>query len=141
MGARMAVVAGMAVMASAMGSVGAAEAAGFRTPSGNIHCQVLTDGANSTLRCDARQAEGKPPPRPDSCHFQWGKAVALLANGGEAHRICHSDSIIDDQAPVLSYGEKWQQEPFSCVSASSGLSCSTPGKHGFVLSRTSQKLY
>jgi hypothetical protein len=134
-----AVVSGLATMAAARAAD--AVSAGFKTPSGNIHCRLLTEGAATSLRCDAKEVEGRPPPRPDNCHFQWGRAFALLANGGEAHLVCHSDSLGEEQLPVLRYGETWQQEPFTCLSASSGLTCSTPAKHGFVLSKTSQKLY
>ena len=111
---------------------------GFKSPSGNIHC-MLED--NTSLRCDILEFNSAPPPKPAWCEFDWGQAFVITADGQSGQRICYSDTVANDQWPVLSYGSKWQGPGFACQSDESGVTCVNTHRHGFILSRGSQKLF
>jgi hypothetical protein len=74
---------------------------GFRSPSGNVHCQAfkLDDGA--ALRCDIRQMSNKPPARPRDCELDWGQAFEVSGKAQPAARLCHGDTVMDEQLPPL----------------------------------------
>lgn len=110
---------------------------GFRTPSGNIHCQV----PDWNLRCDILVLQGRPPPKPRSCDRDWGQAFSLPRDEGRAQRICYSDTVMDERLETLPYGSTWRQLGFTCVSEPSSLTCSNRFGHGFRLSRSSQRLF
>src|SRR4051812_28883634 len=67
------------VLATMPASAVAQGATGFRSPSGNIHCQYF-GGKDATVRCDLRQISNRPPPRPADCDLEWGKAFEISAN-------------------------------------------------------------
>ena len=102
--------------------------ASFRMPSRNIGC-LLT---GSTLRCDIRSGLEPPPAR--SCEGDW-TAVTIAAKGA-AKPLCVSDTVYDDSAPTLDYGSVWGGGGVTCLSAQSGLQCSSTPGHSFFLSRT-----
>ncbi len=122
------------------GSAGAASAkppATFQTPSRNIGCIYLpasgTDRAY--LRCDIGGGLHPPPPRPKSCDLDWGYGYAIVGAYGRARPFCAGDTARDPRAPVLQYGRTWRGGPFTCVSRSVGLRCTSRSGHGFFLSR------
>lgn len=119
-------------------SVGAQAQEGFRSPSGNIHC-MLED--RSTLRCDLLEFNSAPPPKPASCDGDWGQAFVITHDGQSGQRICYSDTVVNDQWPVLAYGSSWQGPGFACQSDVDGMTCVNTHRHGFILSRGSQKLF
>jgi hypothetical protein len=114
---------------------------GFRSPSGNIHCQAfkLDDGAS--LRCDIRAMSNRPPPRPKNCDLEYGQAFEVTDKRVVAQRICHGDSVMDSSLPPLGYGATWQRYGFTCKSEPAGVTCSHATGHGFELSRGKQRVF
>jgi hypothetical protein len=102
----------------------------FKMPSRNIGCAL----GGGLLRCDIRS--GLAPQPSASCEGDWG-GVTLAAHG-PAKPLCASDTVYDDSAPTLDYGSVWGGGGVTCLSAESGLQCSSaPGRHTFFLSRQS----
>jgi hypothetical protein len=101
----------------------------FQTPSGNIHC--LLQRSNNVLRCDILSGLDPEPNKP--CRFDW--VGLLLPREGRAQPNCASDTIANQDAPVLQYGERWERRGRYCISRRSGLSCHSFGGWHFKLSR------
>jgi hypothetical protein len=99
----------------------------FQTPSGNIHCRQ----AGASLRCDVLSGL-KPEPK-KQCELDW--TGLILGREGKAKPNCAGDTVADQNAPVLQYGEHWQRNGRRCVSRESGLSCRNFGGWHFNLSR------
>ena len=119
---------------------------GLKTPTGNIQCMIddygLADGSYPPfLRCDIREMTTPVPPRPAGCEFDWGSAFSVTQEDQTGHRMCVSDSVASDRWEVLGYGAVWQQLGFTCLSEQAGLTCFNAKRHGFTLSRSSQKLF
>ena|SRR5262249_656033 len=112
---------------------------GFKTPSGNIHCQVQDWDSSAYLRCDVLEIQGRVPPKPRGCEFDWGQAFSV--NERRAQRMCYSDTVMDERLQTLPYGSTWRRAGFTCVSEPRGLTCSNRSGHGFQLSRSSQRLF
>jgi hypothetical protein len=94
----------------------------FLSPSGNISCQI-DDG----------------PPFPDQsayCQSVSNDTSATLGPDG-AYRTCHNSGCLGNPAsnsPVLAYGKSVTLGPFTCSSATDGMTCVAAGK-GFLISR------
>ena len=115
---------------------------GFRSPTGNIHCQFFADGdGGATMRCDLAQISNRPPPRPRSCDLDWGQAFEISARATRGTRLCYGDTTQDNRLPVLPYGRSWQGGGLICRSEQSGVTCRNAGGHGFTLSRASQSVF
>ena len=119
---------------------------GFKTPSNNIHCQLLdTEGDDRRLsvylRCDLAERRNPSPPSPRDCPGEWGQAYTVMRDEPDARMICQSDTIFDDRLQTLPYGSAWRQGGFNCVSERDGLTCKNRFGHGFRLSRFSQQLF
>jgi hypothetical protein len=113
----------------------------FHTPSGNIHCGYGSfPGETPFLRCDIFSRFRPLPPRPASCDFDWGIGVSM-GRTGRAALICISDTVADPNGRVLGYGQTWRRGGFSCVSRSTGLTCTNLSRHGFFLSRERSRLF
>lgn len=119
---------------------------GFRSPSGNIHCQYF-DGSSdkppsaNALRCDIKTLGNAVPPRPKDCDLDYGRAFEMNDRDGPALRLCYGDTAMDDRLPVLGYGAVWQRGGISCKSEQSGVSCTNTNGNGFALSRNAQRLF
>ena len=137
---------GMIIAMLAVIGVGAGPAAaqritldnGFRSPSGNIHCQYFD--TDSVLRCDLKQIANRPLPRPRDCENEWGQAFEVFGRKNESGPICYGDTVMDDRLPVLGYGERWQRGDFVCHSERTGVSCLNSLGAGFELSRSAQTI-
>lgn len=116
---------------------------GFKTPSGKIQCMFdASDGEYPPyVRCDMAEMTNPIPPKPSSCDLDWGNAFSITEEGIIGERICAGDTIFSDSWEVLPYGSTWQQQGFTCLSERSGLTCFNAKRHGFTLSRSSQKLF
>jgi hypothetical protein len=110
---------------------------GFKSPSGNIHCQYF----EPELRCDIAQLSAPAPPRPRDCDLEWGQAFAVSAGSRSAVRLCYGDTVMDDRLPVLAYGSVWRRGGLTCTSEQTGVTCSNALGHGFSLSRAVQRLF
>lgn len=107
----------------------------FRTPTGNIGCLMTEDHA----RCDIREADWEPPPRPPDCVLDWGASIGV--EGGAAEFQCNGDTVLPADN-VLPYGSVLRRGAFECRSDESGVDCRnvTTG-HGFHLSRGNYEIY
>jgi hypothetical protein len=114
--------------------------AGFKTPSGNIHCQFFEINDDKSLRCDIREMTNRPR-RPRDCDLEWGDAFEVNTTARVGERVCHGDTIVDATLPSLAYGQTWEQAGFRCRSEQSGVTCANPSGHGFELSKGSQRVF
>jgi hypothetical protein len=126
---------------SAAGSPPPETPVGFRSPSGNIHCQYWKDEQGASLRCDMRAISNRLPPQPRDCDLDWGRAFEVTDKASPATRICHGDTVMNEALLVLAYGSEWWQGAFTCRSERSGVTCINGGGHGFELARASQRLF
>ena len=56
----------------------AAAATFFESPSGNIGCVI---GKGSGVRCDIRERDWSPPPKPAGCPVDWGNGLTVAKRG------------------------------------------------------------
>jgi hypothetical protein len=112
---------------------------GFQSPSKNIACQYFDDDKQNILRCDIAATETKPR-RPADCDLDYGGAFEMNAKGNAA-RLCHGDTVMDQSLPVLGYGEVWQRGGFTCKSEQSGITCFNADRRGFSLARAKQEVF
>lgn len=120
--------------------------AGFRTPSGNVHCMYDPGDAGPpavppNIRCDILKVEGPLPAPPRSCDGEWGRSFVIGQEDNIGQMICAGDAVFSDETPVLAYGSAWQEAGFTCTSEETGLSCFNAKRHGFTLSRSSRKVF
>ncbi len=131
----------MALLSAPAWSAAAQEqAAGFRSPSNNIHCAAFKQDDGAVLRCDIAKMANKPPPKPKDCELDWGSAFEMT-DSSQADRICHGDTAQDPSLPVLAYGAAWQRHGFTCKSEANGVTCTNAKGRGFELSRGRQRLF
>jgi hypothetical protein len=137
---RLVAVAGAVALVGAPGASGSATLVAFQTPSKGVGCVYARGGGEeASLRCDVRDV-ARPATRPASCTLDYGSAFGLGASG-KARRLCVGDTALDPDAKVLAYGRTRTLGPFTCVSRTTGLRCTTRAGHGFALSRARQKLF
>jgi len=115
-----------------------AAASGFRTPSGNIHCQYISEPR--FLRCDMLRIENSPPPKPSSCEFDYGQYFGLTTRGA-GRRLCVSDTAANPSSPVLGYDQSFKRGGYVCRSRTTYLRCTNARGHGFQLSRARQTVF
>ena len=72
----------------------------FQSPSGNIGCAI---GRQGGVRCDIRNRDWRPPPKPASCMLDWGFGLTLERRG-RARFVCAGDTVLG-QGRRLAYGE------------------------------------
>jgi hypothetical protein len=108
---------------------------GFKSPSGNIFCE-LSEGEINSLRCEINTSLKPKPPEPYSgyCEFDWGRGFLLPADA-RPEILCISDTIADHNKSILAYGKTWNNGGFKCVSQKTGLTCTNRNGIGFSLSR------
>ncbi len=114
---------------------------GFRSPTGNIHCQFFAVDGDATIRCDLGQISNRPPPRPRDCDLEWGQAFEISARATRGARLCYGDTVQDPGLPVLAYGRSWQRGGLTCASEKTGVTCRNARGHGFTLSRAAQSVF
>lgn len=114
---------------------------GFRSPSGNIHCQYFAIDGDVTIRCDLRQTSNRSFPRPRDCDLEWGQAFEISGRASRGAPLCYGDTVQDNRLPALPYGQTWQRGGLTCLSEQSGVSCRNARGHGFTLSRAAQRVF
>jgi hypothetical protein len=127
-----------AVIAGLVGAslVVAAPAAGarytfFENPRHTVGCVISTSGA----RCDVRDREWEPPPKPDSCELDWGNGLEVDRRG-VANFVCAGDTVLGAGKRVLGYRRSIERGRFSCTVYRSGVRCvNQRTKHGFKVAR------
>jgi hypothetical protein len=104
---------------------------GFQSPSGNIGCVI---GRRGGVRCDIRNRDWSPPPKPASCMLDWGFGLTV-GRRGRGSFVCAGDTTLG-QGRRLAYGDAIRRGRFRCVSRRSGVRCTNRRNgHGFSLSR------
>lgn len=114
----------------------------FQSPSGNIGCAMVSaDDDPAYVRCDIGDVTWSVP-RPGDCDLDWGGGengvgVLSVAVDGEAAPVCAGDTIRDQDAQVVAYGQAiWLGEELVCRSAETGMRCeSLRSGNGFEVSR------
>lgn len=115
----------------------AADSIWFTSPSGNISCMLMDD----LLRCDIRDRDWAPPPRPADCpdFTGYGQGISIHPTG-PANFVCAGDTTFGG-GTVLPYGQFQAGGGMSCTSEPSGMHCSNSDGHGFALSRQGYSVY
>jgi hypothetical protein len=109
----------------------------FRSPSQNIVC-ALTAG---NVRCDIKNRQWQPPPKPADCQLDWGHGMYVDA-ARHAGFVCAGDTLLGESARTLDYGRSLREGNLLCASQPTGLSCQdTKTNHGFVLAVANFNLY
>ena len=104
----------------------------FRTPSGNIICNLASSSARQGRLGCAVRSTGTPDAYP--------KTWSLTAVGHVV--VARIDNSPDPNGAVLAYGHSLKRGPFRCSASRSGLDCrSMLSGHGFFLSRELQRVY
>jgi hypothetical protein len=114
---------------------------GFRSPTGNIHCQFFAGDTDVVVRCDLAQISNRPPPRPRDCDLEWGQAFEIASRAARGIRLCYGDTVQDNRLPVLPYGRSWQRGGITCQSEQTGVTCRNARGHGFSVSRAAQSVF
>jgi hypothetical protein len=114
---------------------------GFRSPTGNIHCQFFAMDGDETIRCDLRQVSNRSLPRPRDCDLEWGQAFEISGRATRGTPLCYGDTVQDERLPVLPYGQRWQRSGLACLSEQIGVTCRNARGHGFTLSRAKQSVF
>jgi hypothetical protein len=108
----------------------ASAATSFHSPSGNIRCVI---DRTAFTRCDITHRDWSPPPKPQSCEFDWGNSL-VVGLRGRGRFLCVSDAV--DSGRKLDYGESIKRGRFRCRSRTSGIRCvNVRNGHGFAVSR------
>jgi hypothetical protein len=108
----------------------------FETPSHNIGCVI----SKSFTRCDIREHAWKPPPKPKSCHVDWGFGLTV-GRRGFAEWVCAGDTVFGGKR-VLAYRESITRGRFTCTSRRNGVRCvNERNGHGFKLARRSARWF
>lgn len=105
----------------------------FRSPSGNILCEISDDGA----RCDIANLASEPA-AVDGCEGTIGYVVQVTGDGVVEPCVPaeQQPSAAPEQVPALDYGESTSEGDFECVSETSGTSCrDTETGAGFNVAR------
>ncbi len=110
----------------------------FETPSHNIGCYL----DSRSVRCDIRQRDWSPPPKPRYCikaGVDWGQGVAVGAH--RASIVCAGDTTLGGTG-LLAYGHSARRGPIYCLSRTAGITCrNADTRHGFFLSRARYRLF
>ncbi len=108
----------------------------FRSPSGNIGCYL----AASSARCDIRDRDWSPPPRPRSCPVDFGQGASITRRGTRGRLVCAGDTALNS-GRVLAYGRKLRAGGITCTSRVAGMTCANRRGHGFTISRQRYRLF
>ena len=107
----------------------------FQLPSGNIGCTYVPDGGTPVYTPEDGHAELQCD------RVEPSYTRALLGSAGPARKYANAgDASCCGFSNVLDYGETWKMGPFTCSSATTGLTC-TRGGHGLRMSRKAVKVW
>jgi hypothetical protein len=135
----LAVLASVSVAVAAHGGVSPGRSAtAFRSPSGDIQCELFYDETTSNHGPKLTQAfcETASPPKSG----RTPSSVTMTASGHL--RTCSGMNCIGNpgvDVPVLAYGHETTLGPFRCLSSTTGVQCRVRSGHGFLISRSGIK--
>jgi hypothetical protein len=115
----------------------------FRSPSKNIYCVGVnsqTEGGSVDCELITRTNAKDLQPRPADCDLEWGNRFAVYYTG-EAKMICAGDTLRDENAKVLNYGDGLDRFGIHCTSSEQGIECINDDQHGFKISKGKQTIY
>jgi hypothetical protein len=114
----------------------------FSTPSGNISCGMTGAADTVSLACDVSRHAYAAPPKPASCHLNWGAGWLSIDAEKVVQGLCLGGPPFDPVSSVLPYGSTLRHGSLACRSESAFLACAdlTSG-HGFAVNRTTLKTY
>lgn len=118
----------------------------FTSPSGNLGCVIGPAGAVGNavpyVRCDIRQRDWTPPPRPSDCPPVTGYGQGIGVSAGDAAAfVCAGDTSFSTD-PALPYGDSISAGAIRCTSMVSGMKClDTQTGHGFSIARQGYQLF
>ena len=118
----------------------------FTSPSGNIGCVIGPAGAVGNpepyVRCDIRERDWTPPPRPSECPSFTGYGQGIGVDAGRpAAFVCAGDTSFGNGA-TLAYGDSISAGAIRCTSMESAMTCrDTQTGHGFNLARQGYQLF
>jgi hypothetical protein len=102
----------------------------FSSPTKNIGCAIDSGG----VRCDIREKNWRPPPKPASCELDWGFGLTLDRRG-RGRYVCAGDTVLGSRR-TLAYGSSVRRGRFRCVSRVRAMRCvNRRNGHGFALSK------
>ena len=112
----------------------------FRAPSGNINCLIAL-GEYAEARCDMIQLTPSYTKAPADCDLDWGSSFAIGLSDRKGKLACVGDTVIDQRATVLGYGQTLSLGGFACRSEKTGMTCTNPAGHGFSIAKAMQTLF
>jgi hypothetical protein len=112
----------------------------FQSPSGNIRCLVSQDGLVG-VRCDLEVDRQSYTDRPATCEGEWGTSFVVLRSGSGLLNCALEE--IDAQEPllVLPYGGTLELDGITCLSESTGMTCTNDEGGGFTVRRAEQRVF
>jgi hypothetical protein len=140
------VIAAVAMSSSASGSPGVRNVAGFRSPSGNIHCYYdlkayAPNGSQPLLTCGLRHANYAMRLQRRCLAGDW-HGFGLRSNA-KPTLFCSGNPnfSIHPVYTTLAYGKSWTRGQFTCISRITGTTCRNAGGHGLFISRQSYRTW
>ncbi len=112
----------------------------FQSPSTNIHCNIVKVRGGNSARCDIDEHSFTSPPKPETCHFDWGPFVKVRKR---AYWACvRGPATGSPDVPVLHYGHSRTVGHVRCTSRRTGMTCTNlKTRHGFKLSRAAATFF
>ena len=109
----------------------------FRSPTGNIACEMTTVSVRCDIYDTAAKVPAKPPGTCDQGSQIWGHSFVLSTSGTKP--ICTGSSLIaftdkDNGTPVLRYGKHATLGHYACFMTKKGVACGTDNEHFLFLS-------
>ena len=109
----------------------------FRSPTGNIGCGM----AGGSARCDIRERDWSPPPKPASCPVDYGQGLTV-GERGRGEFVCAGDTALNPGAPIVPYGTDSVIGDLRCRSRENGVTCTnTASGHGFFIARDRYRIF
>lgn len=112
----------------------------FRTPTGNINCLIAT-GDYAEVRCDMTFLTPSFTTPPPGCDLDWGNSFTVGLSDRVGQLACVGDTVRDANAIELGYGKNLSLGGFDCSSAITGMTCTNPAGHGFMIAKAKQSLF
>ncbi len=112
----------------------------FRSPSGNIHCMLMS-GDYAAARCDMQTLTQTFSNPPADCDMDWGDAFEIGPNDRKGRVACHGDTVINPQSMQLGYGASATLGDLTCTSEKTGMTCTNARGHGFTIAKARQTLF
>jgi len=105
----------------------------FRSPSGNITCDISDSGAYCEI--SEKNWEIETSDVPQDCDNDFGHSV-YLNNSGFPKFGCNSDvRFINQNISTLEYGDSVTTGDITCLSARSGIRCQNLSDRSFIMAR------